>query len=140
MDTIERRFSQEKLFAQAYALFGGIALLLASVGLFGLMSYNVAGRTPELGIRMALGAARSRVLGMVMRESILLVTLGVATGVVVALAAGRFVSSLVYGLSATDAATIVIAVAVLACVSAVAAYLPARRASRIDPATALRSE
>jgi predicted permease len=140
MDTIERRFSQEKLFAQAYALFGGIALLLASVGLFGLMSYNVAGRTPELGIRMALGAARSRVLGMVMRESMLLVTLGVATGVVVALAAGRFVSSLVYGLSATDAATIVIAVAVLACVSAVAAYLPARRASRIDPATALRSE
>jgi putative ABC transport system permease protein len=76
----------------------------------------------------------------VMRESMLLVTLGVATGVVVALAAGRFVSSLVYGLSATDAATIVIAVAVLACVSAVAAYLPARRASRIDPATALRSE
>jgi ABC-type antimicrobial peptide transport system permease subunit len=104
------------------------------------MSYNVAGRTPELGIRMALGAARSRVLGMVMRESMLLVTLGVATGVVVALAAGRFVSSLVYGLSATDGATIVIAVAVLACVSALAAYLPARRASRIDPATALRSE
>ena len=140
MESIERRFGQERLFAQAYALFGGIALLLASVGLFGLMSYNVARRTPEMGIRMALGAQQARVLGMVMRESMLLVGIGVAGGVVIALAAARFVSTLVYGLSATDAATILIAVGVLGAVSALAAYLPARRASRVDPAIALRTE
>jgi predicted permease len=140
VESIERRFSQERLFAQAYALFGGIALLLASVGLFGLMSYNVARRTPEMGIRMALGAQRGRVLGMVMRESMLLVGIGAVVGVAVALAASRFVSTLVYGLSATDAATIVIAAGVLVAVSALAAYLPARRASRVDPAIALRAE
>ncbi len=140
LEAIEKRFSQEKLFAQAYALFGAIALLLASVGLFGLMSYNVARRTPEMGIRMALGAQRGRVLGMVMTESMRLVAIGVVTGVAVALAAGRLVSTLVYGLSATDAATILIAVGVLAGVSALAAYLPARRASRVDPAIALRAE
>ena len=140
MESIERRFGQERLFAQAYALFGGIALLLASVGLFGLMSYNVARRTPELGIRMALGAQRGRVLGMVMKESMLLVGIGVVGGVVVALAASRFVATLVFGLSATDAATIVVAIGVLGAVSALAAYLPARRASRVDPAIALRAE
>jgi predicted permease len=140
MESIERRFRQERLFAQAYALFGGIALLLAAVGLFGLMSYNVARRTPELGIRMALGAQRGRVLGMVMMESMLLVAIGVIAGVSVALAAGRFVSTLVFGLSATDAATILIAAGVLGVVSALAAYLPARRASRVDPAIALRAE
>src|SRR4029079_15988584 len=92
VESIERRFSQERLFAQAYALFGGIALLLACVGLFGLMSYNVARQTPELGIRMALGAPRSRVLRMVMKESMLLVSIGVAAGIIVAVAAARFVS------------------------------------------------
>jgi ABC-type antimicrobial peptide transport system permease subunit len=140
VESIERRFSQERLFAEAYALFGGIALLLASVGLFGLMSYNVARRTPELGIRMALGARRERVLAMVMRESMLLVAIGAIGGVAVALSVGRFVSTLVFGLSVTDTATILIAVSVLGAVSALAAYLPARRASRVDPAIALRSE
>jgi predicted permease len=137
---IERRFSQERLFAQAYALFGGIALLLASVGLFGLMSYNVARRTAEMGIRMALGAPRIRVMRMVMTESLRLVAIGVVAGVAVALLAARFVATLVFGLSATDASTIVIATGVLVAVSALAAYLPARRASRVDPAIALRAE
>ncbi|HTI38639.1 MAG TPA: ABC transporter permease [Vicinamibacterales bacterium] len=140
VESIERRFSQERLFAQAYALFGGIALLLASVGLFGLMSYNVARRTPEMGIRMALGAQRGSVLSMVMSESMRLVAIGVAVGVAVALAASRFVSTLVYGLNATDALTMIIAVTVLSGVSALAAYLPARRASHVDPAVALRAE
>ena len=140
VEAIERRFSQERLFAQAYALFGGIALLLASVGLFGLMSYNVARRTPELGIRMALGAQRERVLGMVMKESMLLVAIGAVAGIAVALSAARFVATLVFGLSATDGATILIAVGILVAVSALAAYLPARRASLVDPATALRAE
>src|SRR4029079_6515571 len=140
VESIERRFSQERLFAQAYALFGGIALLLASVGLFGLMSYNVARRNPEMGIRMALGAQRGSVLSMVMSESMRLVAIGVAVGVAVALAASRFVSTLVYGLNATDALTMIIAVTVLSGVSALAAYLPARRASHVDPAVALRAE
>ena len=140
MDAIERRLSQEKLFAQAYALFGGIALLLASVGLFGLMSYTVARRTPEMGIRMALGAPRGRVLGMVMFESMRLVWLGVAAGVAVALGAARYLAALVYGISTTDGATMGGATAVLLAVSALAAYLPARRASRVDPAIALRAD
>jgi predicted permease len=140
MESIEQRFSQERLFAQSYALFGGIALLLASVGLFGLTSYTVARRTPELGIRMALGAQRSRVLAMVMKESMLLVGIGVVAGATVALLTGRFVAKIVYGVSPTDAATMLVATAVLVGVSALAAYVPARRASRVDPAIALRAE
>jgi predicted permease len=140
LESIERRFQQERLFAQAYVLFGSIALVLASIGLFGLMSYNVARRTPELGIRMALGAQRGRVLGMVMRESMRLVAIGVLAGVAAALAAGRLVSTLVFGLTPTDATTIAAAAGVLCAVSALAAYLPARRASRVDPAIALRAE
>jgi len=139
-DEIERRLSQEKLFAQAYGIFGGIALLLASIGLFGLMSYNVARRTPEMGIRMALGAQRVDVLRMVMRESLLLVGIGVAAGLAVAFGAGRLLKSLLFGLAPHDVATIAVAIAVMGAVSAVAAYLPARRASRVDPIVALRYE
>ena len=81
---IERRFLQEKVFAQAYTLFGGIALLLAAIGLFGLMSYNVSRRTNEVGIRMALGAQRQDVLSLIMRESMLLVAIGVVAGLAMA--------------------------------------------------------
>ena len=80
-DQIERRFAQERVFAKAYALFGGLALLVASIGLFGLMSYNVTRRTTEIGIRMALGAERQSVLQMVMRESLILVAIGVVIGI-----------------------------------------------------------
>lgn len=139
-ERIEMRFSQERLFAHAYSLFGGIALLLASVGLFGLMSYNVARRTAEMGIRMALGARRRDVVGMVMRESLPLVGAGVIAGLLVAAASGRLVSALLYGLPPGDVPTIAAAIVVMAIVSAVAAYLPARRASRVDPLVALRYE
>jgi predicted permease len=140
IEQMERRFVQERLFAQAYSLFGAIALLLASVGLFGLMSYNVARRTAEMGIRMALGAQRLDVLRMVMRESLTLVGIGVGAGVAVALVAGRLIANLLFGLPAHDAATMAIAVLVMAGVSALAAYLPARRASHVDPMVALRYE
>ena len=140
IEQVEKRFQQEKLFAQAYTLFGGLALLLASIGLFGLMSYNVARRTNEIGIRMALGAQRTDVLGLVMRESMLLVVVGVVVGLVIAVTAARLVTTLLFGLPARDPVTMVGAVVVMALVSALAGYLPARRASKVDPMVALHYE
>jgi ABC-type antimicrobial peptide transport system permease subunit len=140
LEQVERRFQEEKLFAQAYALFGGLALLLAAIGLFGLMSYSVSRRTNEIGIRMALGAQRAHVLRLVMVESMILVIAGIAIGVAVAIGASRFVATLLFGLGATDAATLIVAITVMVLVSAVAGFLPARRASRVDPMVALRFE
>ena len=138
LEQVERRFAQEKIFAQAYTLFGGLALLVASIGLFGLMSYAVSRRTNEIGIRMALGAQRGAVMRQVLVESMVLVAIGVAIGVAGSLGAGRFVSTLLFGLAPTDAMTIVAATAVMIAVSALAGFLPARRASRVDPMVALR--
>ena len=140
LEQVEMRFQQEKFFAQAYTLFGVVALLLASLGLFGLMSYNVARRTNEIGIRMALGAQRHDVLRLVMRESMLLVIIGVAAGLAIALFAGRFVATLLYGVPPTDALALALAIVVMIVVSAVAGYIPARRASRVDPMVALHYE
>ena len=139
-EQIDKNLQQERVFAQAYAMFGGLAMLLASVGLFGLMLYSVARRTNEIGIRMALGARAGDVLRLVMSESMRLVAIGVAIGLAVALAAGRLVSSLLFGLGATDATTILVATVVMVAVSALAGYLPARRASRVDPLVALHYE
>jgi predicted permease len=139
-EEIDKNLQQERVFAQAYAMFGGLAMLLASVGLFGLMSYSVARRTNEIGIRMALGARAGDVLWLVMSESMRLVAIGVAIGLAVAMAAGRLVSSLLFGLGATDAITILVATVVMVTVSALAGYLPARRASRVDPLVALHYE
>jgi predicted permease len=138
IEQIERRFVQEKVFARAYALFGGLALLLAAIGLFGLMSYSVARRTNEIGIRMALGAQRQDVLRLVMRESMILVAAGALIGVAIALGAARFVATLMFGLAPTDGATVAGAVIVMAAISALAGFVPARRASRVDPMVALR--
>jgi predicted permease len=135
---ISQRFAQERLFARAYAAFGALAVLLACIGLFGLMSYNVARRTSEIGVRLALGAQPSTVVRMVMRESVRLVAIGVVLGLAAVLWAGRFVQSVVYGLSPGDPLTIVGAVALLAAVTAVAGGLPARRASKVNPIEALR--
>jgi ABC-type antimicrobial peptide transport system permease subunit len=140
IEQVERRFLQEKVIAQAYSLFGGLALLVASVGLFGLMSYNVARRTNEIGIRMALGAQRQDVLRLIMRESMVLVAIGVVVGLGVAIGTSRFVRTLLYGLAPTDVMTIVLAVAVMVLVSAIAGFIPARRASRVDPMVALHYE
>ncbi len=122
------------------SLFGLLALVQVCVGLFGMMAYRVGWRTQEIGVRMALGAERGNVIRMVLREALLLVSMGVAVGVPVALALARLVASLLYGLKAGDAGTIWAVVGLLVLVAAVASYLPARRASRVDPMAALRCE
>jgi ABC-type antimicrobial peptide transport system permease subunit len=104
------------------------------------MSYNVTRRTNEIGIRMALGAQRAGVVGMVLREAMLMVAIGVTIGLAGALAGGRFIESVLYGLSTRDAWTISAAIGATVLVSLAAGYLPARRASRVDPMVALRYE
>ena len=140
MSTIERRFAQEKVLAQAYTLFGGIALFVAAIGLFGLMSYNVSRRTREIGIRMAMGAQRKEVLRLVLRESMMLVIAGIAIGIAGALGAGRYIASQLFGLEPTDPTTMIGAMVVMLAVSAAAGFLPARRAAHVDPMVALRYE
>jgi predicted permease len=140
VEQVEKRLAQERVFAQAYAMFGALAMLIASIGIFGLMSYNVSRRTNEIGVRMALGAQTREVLRLVLVESMILVVVGVAIGLATALAAGRLVASMLFGLAPTDAATIAVAMAVMLGVAAVAGYVPARRAARVDPLVALRYE
>jgi len=138
--TIESRFAQERVLAQASALFSGIAMFVAAIGLFGQMSYNVSRRSREIGIRMAMGAPRQAVLGLVLREALVLVGSGIAIGIAVALGTGRLVASQLFGLEATDMTTIGLAAVVMTIVSALAGFLPARRATRVDPIVALRYE
>jgi ABC-type antimicrobial peptide transport system permease subunit len=136
----DQELVQERLLAQLSSFFGLLALLLACVGLYGVMSYDVARRTHEIGIRMALGAQRRDVVGVVLRETMLLVVIGVITGLSAALATTRLITSLLYGLTPNDPLTIGLAGLLLLAVAAMAGYLPARRAARVDPMEALRHE
>jgi predicted permease len=131
---------QEKLIAQLVSFFGLLALVLAAVGLYGIMAHAVVRRTNEIGIRMALGAERRNIVWMVLRDSLILVVLGILIGVPAALAASKLISTQLFGLTGTDPLSLVTAVSVLSIVAAVAGYLPARRASRVDPLVALRYE
>jgi predicted permease len=137
---IERRNSQERLFAQLSGFFGVAALMLACVGLYGLMSYLVLQRTGEIGLRLALGAVPAQVLRMVLHESFALVAIGVVVGLAVAYGVHRFVESMLFGLTAADPLTYAVVAGVLIAVTLLASLRPARRAARVDPMTALRAE
>ena len=135
---------QQRLIAMLSTFFGTLALLLASVGLYGLLAFAVVQRVAEMGVRMALGARRSSVVWLVMREALVLVAIGIVVGVPASLGVARLAASqiagLLFGLKASDPLTIAMATTILIAVAAIAAYLPARRASRVDPIIALRSE
>ena len=135
---------QQRLVAMLASVFGALALLLACVGLYGLLAFSLVQRTTELGIRMALGARRSDVMWLLLREALVLVAIGIAVGAPAALLLGRFASSqvagLLFGLTATDPFVMASSVLILVAVATLAAYLPARRAARVDPMIALRAE
>lgn len=139
-EDVNAALTQERLVASLSAFFGGLALLLAAIGLYGVMSYSVARRRNEIGIRMALGAAPQKVMRLVLSNVALVTILGLAVGIGLALATGRFVNTLLFGLVATDMTMVVIAAATLAGAAGVAGYLPARRAARVDPMVALREQ
>jgi predicted permease len=131
---------RERLMATLSAFFGVLAVVLATIGLYGVMSYSVARRKGEIGLRMALGADRRDVVTMILREAGVLLAGGVLFGTALALVAGRAASTLLYGLQPNDPATLAAAVVGLSAVAAAASYLPAQRAARLEPTTALREE
>ncbi|HVD91804.1 MAG TPA: ABC transporter permease [Vicinamibacterales bacterium] len=136
-DRLARGVIQDRMVASLTSMFGGLALLLASLGLYGTISYGISRRVAEFGLRMALGADRGMVLWMVLREAMLLVLAGAVIGVPLAFIAGRSMSALLFGVGAADPVSFALGAATLLVVAAVAAYLPARRASRIEPMVAL---
>jgi ABC-type antimicrobial peptide transport system permease subunit len=126
--------------ATMLAIFGVVALLLAVIGLYGVKAYTVARRTREIGIRMALGATSADALNMILREGIVVTLIGVGIGLVLAIALGKLLSGFLYQIHAVEPLVLLTAPLVLSAVSLLACYLPARRAARVDPMTALRYE
>ena len=138
--TIDAGLVEERVTAMLSSFFAALALLLASIGLYGLMSYTVTGRTREIGIRVALGAQRENVLWLVLRETLALALFGIAIGIPSAITAARLISTMLFGLSPSDLPTIAAVSLLLLLVALFAGYLPARRASAIEPIVALRAE
>ena len=139
-DVIAGSVARRRFTMLLLAIFAGLAMLLAAIGLYGVMSYTVSQRTHEIGIRMALGAQKADVLKLVVRQGMSLVTLGVVLGMVASLAVTRLMSDLLFGVSATDPAVFGGIAALLASVALAANYVPARRAAKVDPMVALRCE
>ena len=139
-EQILRSLERERLFARLATLLGAVTLLLSGIGLYGLLAYAVTRRTPEIGVRMALGAEKGQVRWLILRQSFALVAAGLLLGVPGAAFSSKFVESLLFGLTAADPRVLMASSLVMIAVSAAAAYVPARRASRIDPLTALRGD
>jgi predicted permease len=137
---VHNTLEQDRLIAQLVSFFGALALLLACIGLYGVMAHGVARRTNEIGIRMALGARGGNIAWMILRETLTLVLLGLVIGVPTALFAARFISAQLFGLQPADPAALIGAAVVLTVVALLAGYVPARRASRVNPLNALRYE
>jgi ABC-type antimicrobial peptide transport system permease subunit len=139
-EAVEDSFGSQTLIAHLLESFAALALMIASVGLYGLLSFAVAQRTREIGLRIALGAPQSNIFKLILRRALLLVVAGLTIGGALAWFAVRFASSYIYGVRAHDGLTFSAVILVLAAVSFLAAWLPARRATKVDPILALRSE
>ena len=139
-DVVRRSIARPRFIALLLSIFAGAALFLAAIGIYGVLSYSVAQRAQELGIRMALGADRRRILRLVMSQGLLLALAGVAAGVAISLALSRLIASLLFGVAPTDPLTYGGVVALLGAVAIAACALPAARAARVDPLIVLRSE
>jgi predicted permease len=137
---VEMSLVRERMLALLATFFAALALILACIGLYGVMAYRAARRTREIGIRIAVGANRQSVVWMMVRETVLLVTIGAAFGTLASLAATRYIADQLFGVTPRDPVAIVVALSVLVSVTMVAGYVPARQASRIDPVRALRAE
>jgi len=139
-DQVNQSLVRERLLSKLCGMFGLLAVFMACIGLYGIMSYTVVRRTREIGLRMALGARQSGVLWLVIREVLILAGAGIAVGIPLALASARLIEAFLYGLKPTDSVSIVLATTLMLGVAILSGYLPARRASRIDPMSALRYE
>jgi len=139
-DQVAGQFSQQRLIARLTSLFGILSLVLASVGLYGVTAYNAGGRTNEIGVRMALGASRAQAAALIIRGAFALVASGLIVGLPLALSAGRFLGSQLYGLNPYNAGTILVAVLTLGFSALAASFIPALRASLMSPSEALRTE
>jgi ABC-type antimicrobial peptide transport system permease subunit len=139
-EQVKSNLAQQRLIARLTTIFGTLALCLACLGLYGVMSYTVARRTSELGIRLALGSTRSNILWVVLRESLIVTTVGMLMGICLSLAGARVVSSMLFGLSPHDPLTLAVAATLLLLVSATSGLMPAWRAAHVDPIEALRVE
>jgi predicted permease len=139
-EQVDASIARERMLGALSGFFAGLALVLAAVGLYGVMAYSVSRRTSEIGIRMALGAKPSEISGMVIYEALILTGSGIAAGIIAALLLSHTVASLLFGLTPDDPLTIWAVVLVMVLTGLAAAYLPSRRAAQLDPAVALRSE